>query len=97
MASSACMFSASHQALISKQLSENLEDGPLIQHDLLSFITFFPKINHLYIALCNTVHQPLMHVMINVLWVKVWVMQDLLDEVLELCCSSLVLPHMLLN
>ena len=38
-----------------------------------------------------------MHVMIYVLRVEVWVMQNLLDEVLELCCSSLVLSHMLLN
>ena len=85
------------QALVSNQLSQNLEDRSLVQHDFLSSITFFPKIDHLYIALCNTVHQTLMHVMINVLRVEVWVMQDLLDEVLELCSSRLVLPHMLLN
>jgi hypothetical protein len=84
--------------LRANELSENLEDRPLIQHDFLSSITFFSKIYHLYIAMCNAVHQQLMHVMIYVLRVEVWVMQNFLDEVLvlELCCTSLILFHMLL-
>jgi hypothetical protein len=84
------------QVLVSNENSENLEDRLLIQHDFLSFITFFPKINHLCITLCNLVHQPLMHVMIYVLRVKVWVMQNFLDEVLNLFYSSLILLHMLM-
>jgi hypothetical protein len=51
--------------------------------------TVFPD-DHLFIARCNTVHQPLMHVIIYIVRVAVWVMQNLLDEVVVLCCSSLV-------
>jgi hypothetical protein len=82
------------QVLVSNELSENLEDRLLIQHDFLSSIAFFPRINHLYIALCNAFHQLLMHVMIYALRVKVWVMQNFLDKVLELFCSSLIIFHM---
>jgi hypothetical protein len=38
---------APYQALVSNELSENFEDRPLIPHDFLSSITFFPKIHHL--------------------------------------------------
>jgi hypothetical protein len=37
-----------------------------------------------------------MQSMIYIVWIEVWVMQNLLEEVLQLCCSSLILFHTLL-
>ena len=79
------------QPWICKQLPEDLACRSLEQSEILSPVTLLPQVNNLNVTFLYSTHQPLMHVVINLCRIKVWVVQHLLDEILNNCSIQVFL------
>ena len=62
---------------------EDLRYWSLEQPNILVPVTLLMQINYFKVTFCYSAHEPLVHVMVHFSRIKVWVMQNFLDEILD--------------
>ncbi len=62
----------------------------------LQAITFLPQVKDFDVAILNRLHQALVHVVVDLIYVEVWMVKDHLYQISQFCCVDIVLTNVIL-